>query len=70
MRKLFTLIAFLMALSVTADTPKYLTIKAGSQSKSYPISNIRKITFEKQTANAVEVYPKGSKVDTEDDLSC
>ena len=64
MRKLFTLIAFLMALSVAADTPKYLTIKAGSQLKSYSISDIRKITFGKQTADAVEVHPKSSKVDT------
>lgn len=64
MRKLITSIMMLVAIVAIADTPKYLTVKAGSQSKSYSISNIRKITFGNQTTNAVEVHPKNSKVDT------
>ena len=55
-----------MALSVNAvaGTPKYLTVKAGGLSKSYAISDVRKITFGKQTANNLEVFLKSkNKVD-------
>ena len=48
----------LVAIVVMADTPKYLTLHAGGKVESYSISNIRKITFGKQTANNLEVYQK------------
>jgi len=58
MRKLITPIMMLVAIVVMADTPKYLTLHAGGKVESYSISNIRKITFGKQTANNLEVYQK------------
>ena len=48
----------LVAIVAMADTPKYLTLHAGGKVESYSISNIRKITFGKQTANNLEVYQK------------
>lgn len=59
MRKLITPILMLVAIVAMADTPKYLTLHAGGKATSYAISDIRKITFGKQTANSVEVYQKG-----------
>ncbi len=58
MRKLITPIMMLVAIVAMADTPKYLTLHAGGKVESYSISNIRKITFGKQTANNLEVYQK------------
>ena len=48
----------LFAIVAMADTPKYLTLHGGGKVESYSISNIRKITFGKQTANNLEVYLK------------
>ena len=59
MRKLITPILMLVAIAAMADTPKYLTLHAGGKATSYAISDIRKITFGKQTANSLEVYQKG-----------
>ncbi len=58
MRRIVTPILMLVAIVVMADTPKYLTLHAGGKVESYSISNIRKITFGKQTANNLEVYQK------------
>ena len=58
MRKLITPILMLVAIVAMADTPRYLTLHAGGKVESYSISNIRKITFGKQTANNLEVYQK------------
>ena len=58
MRKFITLILLSVAIVAMADTPKYLTLHAGGKVESYSISNIRKITFGKQTANNLEVYQK------------
>ena len=58
MRRIVTPIMMLVAIVVMADTPKYLTLHAGGKVESYSISNIRKITFGKQTANNLEVYQK------------
>ena len=58
MRKLITPILMLVAIVAMADTPKYLTLHGGGKVKSYSISDIRKITFGKQTANNLEVYQK------------
>ena len=58
MRKLITPILLLVAIVAMSDTPKYLTLHAGGKVESYSISNIRKITFGKQTANNLEVYQK------------
>ena len=58
MRRIVTTILMLVAIVVMADTPKYLTLHAGGKVESYSISNIRKITFGKQTANNLEVYQK------------
>ena len=58
MRKLITIVLMLFAIVAMADTPKYLTLHAGGKVESYSISNIRKITFGKQTANNLEVYQK------------
>ena len=59
MRKLITPILMLVAIVAMADTPKYLTLHGGGKVKSYAISDIRKITFGKQTTNALEVHIKG-----------
>ena len=56
--RIVTPILMLVAIVVMADTPKYLTLHAGGKVESYSISNIRKITFGKQTANNLEVYQK------------
>ena len=58
MRRIVTPILMLVAIVVMADTPKYLTLHGGGKVESYSISNIRKITFGKQTANNLEVYLK------------
>ena len=58
MRRIVTPILMLVAIVAMADTPKYLTLHAGGKVESYSISNIRKITFGKQTANNLEVYQK------------
>ena len=58
MRKLITPILLLVAIVAMADTPKYLTLHGGGKVKSYAISDVRKITFGKQTANNLEVYLK------------
>lgn len=58
MRRIVTPIMMLVAIVAMADTPKYLTLHAGGKVESYSISNIRKITFGKQTANNLEVYQK------------
>lgn len=58
MRRIVIPIMMLVAIVVMADTPKYLTLHAGGKVESYSISNIRKITFGKQTANNLEVYQK------------
>ncbi len=58
MRKLITSILMLVAIVAIADTPKYLTFYGGGKVESYSISDIRKITFGKQTANNLEVYLK------------
>ena len=58
MRRIVTPILMLVAIVVMADTPKYLTLHGGGKVKSYSISDIRKITFGKQTANNLEVYQK------------
>ena len=59
MRKLITPILLLVAIVAMADTPKYLTLHGGGKGKSYAISDVRKITFGKQTTNALEVHIKG-----------
>ena len=59
MRKLITPILLLVAIVAMADTPKYLTLHGGGKVKSYAISDVRKITFGKQTTNALEVHIKG-----------
>lgn len=58
MRRIVTPILMLFAIVAMADTPKYLTLHGGGKVESYSISNIRKITFGKQTANNLEVYLK------------
>lgn len=58
MRRIVTPILMLVAIVAMADTPKYLTLHGGGKVKSYSISDIRKITFGKQTANNLEVYQK------------
>ena len=58
MRRIVTPILMLFAIVAMADTPKYLTLHGGGKVESYSISNIRKITFGKQTANNLEVYQK------------
>ena len=58
MRKLISPILLLVAIVAMADTPKYLTLHGGGKVKSYAISDVRKITFGKQTANNLEVYLK------------
>ncbi len=58
MRKLITPILLLVTIVAMADTPKYLTLHGGGKVKSYAISDVRKITFGKQTANNLEVYLK------------
>ena len=58
MRRIVTPILMLVAIVAIADTPKYLTLHARGKVESYSISNIRKITFGKQTANNLEVYLK------------
>ena len=58
MKKLITLFLLSVAIVAMADTPKYLTLHGGEKVKSYSISDIRKITFGKQTANNLEVYQK------------
>ena len=58
MRKLITSILMLVVIVAVAETPKYLTLHGGGKVKSYAISDIRKITFGKQTANNLEVYLK------------
>ena len=60
MRKLITSILMLVAIVAVADTPKYLTLHGGGEVKSYSISDIRKITFGKQTADNLEVYLKSN----------
>ncbi len=59
MRKLITPILLLVAIVAVAETPKYLTLHGGGKVKSYAISDVRKITFGKQTTNALEVHIKG-----------
>ena len=59
MRKLITTVLMLFAIVAMADTPKYLTLHGGGKVKSYAISDVRKITFGKQTTNALEVHIKG-----------
>lgn len=58
MRRIVTPILMLVAIVAIADTPKYLTLHARGKVESYSISNIRKITFGKQTANNLAVYLK------------
>ncbi|MBQ2838528.1 MAG: T9SS type A sorting domain-containing protein [Muribaculaceae bacterium] len=59
MRRIVTFILMLVEIVAMADTPKYLLLHhAGGKVESYSISNIRKITFGKQTANNLEVYQK------------
>lgn len=65
MRKIVTLVLLSIAIIATADSPKFLTLLADGDAKSYVISDIRKITFSKQSANSLEVYLKGeSTIDT------
>ena len=59
MRKLITSILMFVSLVAIADTPKYLTLHGGGKVKSYAISDVRKITFGKQTTNSLEVHIKG-----------
>ena len=59
MRKLITPILLLVAIVAIAETPKYLTLYGGGKVKPYAISDVRKITFGKQTTNALEVHIKG-----------
>ena len=59
MRKIVTPILMFVAIVAIADTPKYLTLHGGGKVKSYAISDVRKITFGKQTANSLEVHIKG-----------
>lgn len=58
MKKLITPILMFVAIAANADTPKYLTLHADGKATSYAISDIRKITFGKQTADNIEVYQK------------
>lgn len=58
MKKLLTFVLLTGALAATADTPKYLTLHGNGEATSYSISDIRKITFGKQTANNLEVHLK------------
>lgn len=62
MRKFVTPILMLVAIVAIADTPKYLTLHADGKATSYAISDIRKITFGKQTANNLEVYLKSKNI--------
>lgn len=65
MRKIITLVLLSIAIIATADSPKFLTLHADGDAKSYAISDIRKITFSKQNANSLEVYLKGeSSIDS------
>lgn len=48
----------LVVIVAVAETPKYLTLHGGGKVESYSISDIRKITFGKQTADNLEVYLK------------
>lgn len=59
MRRIVTPILLLVAIVAMADTPKYLTLHGGGKVKSYAISDVRKITFGKQTTNSLEVHIKG-----------
>lgn len=60
MKRLLTLILLTGAIVATADTPRYLTLHSGGETKSYSISDIRKITFGKQSVNNLEVHLKNT----------
>lgn len=62
MRQFITTIFLLLAVTLMADTPKYLTIYSGGGNHSYLISNIRKITFGGQTVNNLEVHSKNTAI--------
>ena len=58
MRKIITPILLLLSSIAIAETPKYLIVHSNGQKKPYSINNIRKITFNQQTLNSLEIHQK------------
>ncbi len=59
MRKFVTTVMMLSALVSMAGTPKFLKLHVGGEIVPYALSDIRKITFGKITADVLGLYLKG-----------
>ena len=63
MRKTLLSLMLLLALSVTAATPKSVVIHtADGGTKAYSISGIRKITFDSTKDGSLKIYPKNGLI--------